>query len=214
MDPPFPREQAIMLSHFLLSPEIYEQSRPAQQARIIALKKRRRVVVGPHMSLLFENRRTLLFQIQEVLRSEGITSEQRIASEVETYDGLLPRPGVLLATLFFEFTSRAEAHAVLANVADFDEHTFLRVGPHRLPVRYVRSPGEPRLTAVNYLHIPVPDAQRQLLTQNSVPVAFEITHPAYMQAAILPAITRREIAADLGLLYAQAISAAARPTHG
>ena len=95
---------------------------------------------------------------------------------------------MLLATLFFEFTSRAEAHAVLADVADFDEHTFLRVGPHRLPVRYVRSPGEPRLTAVNYLHIPVPDAQRQLLTQNSVPVAFEITHPAYMQAAILPAI--------------------------
>ena len=70
-----------MLSHLLLSPEIYEQSRPAQQARIIALKKRRRVAVGPHMSLLFENRRTLLFQIQEVLRSEGITSEKRIASE-------------------------------------------------------------------------------------------------------------------------------------
>lgn len=203
-----------MLSQYLLSPEVYEQTRPAQQARIIALKRRRRVTVGPHMSLLFENRRTLLFHLQEVLRSEGSTSEKRIACEIETYDGLLPRPGVLLATLFFEFTSRAEAHAVLADVADFDEHTFLRVGAHRLPVRYVRSAGDPRLMAVNYLHIPVPDAQRQLLAQSSVPVAFEITHPAYVQAAILPAITRREIAADLGLLYAQAPPAAARPTHG
>jgi hypothetical protein len=203
-----------MLSQYLLSPEIYEQSRPAQQARIIALKKRRRLAVGPHMSLLFEDRRTLLFQIQEVLRIERITDEARVAREIETYDDLLPRPGVLLATLFFEFTSRADAQAVLADVVDFDEHTFLRVGHHRLPVRYVRSPDEPRLTGVNYLHIPVPDAQRLLLAQSSVPVAFEITHPAYAQAAILPTITRREIAADLGLLYAQTPAATAQPTHG
>lgn len=203
-----------MLNHFLLSPEIYEQSRPAQQARIIALKKRRRLAVGPHMSLLFENRRTILFQIQEVLRIERITEEERIAREVESYDGLLPRPGVLLATLFFEFTSRAEAQAVLADVTDFDEHTFLRVGLHRLPVRYVRSPHDPRLSGVNYLHIPVPDTHRLLLAQSSAPVAFEITHPAYAQTAILPAITRREIASDLGLLYMQTPATLARPTHG
>jgi hypothetical protein len=201
-----------MLSQYLLSPEIYEQSRPTQQARIIALKKRRRLAVGPHMSLLFENRRTLLFQIQEVLRIERITDEARIAREIESYDVLLPRPGVLLATLFFEFTARAEAQSVLADVVDFDEHTFLRVGHQRLPVRYMRSPDEPRLAGVNYLHIPIPDAQRLLLAQSSVPVAFEITHPAYVQAAILPAITRREIAADLGLLYTA--TATAQPTHG
>lgn len=186
----------------LLSLEAYEQRRDALRADIIAIKKRRRILVGPHMSLLFESRQTVLFQIQEVLRIEGIEDEGRIARELATYGVLCPGPGVVAATLFLELTSRAQACAVLAGITDLDGHTFLRVGPHRLAARYVRAPGEPRLMPVSYLHIPVGSGHRALLARGDTPVAFEIDHPAYCHGTVLSEVTRRELAADLGMTRA------------
>jgi hypothetical protein len=61
--------------------------------RIMELKKHRRVTVGDRVTLVFENRDTLRFQIEEMLRAESITSDEGIAAELEVYNALMPDAG-------------------------------------------------------------------------------------------------------------------------
>src|SRR6267378_460747 len=80
----------------------YEKVRDTMRARIIELKKNRRVSVGENLTFLFENRDTVLFQIQEMVRTERIVEEPRVQDEIDAYRVLLPGPGELSATLFIE----------------------------------------------------------------------------------------------------------------
>src|SRR3972149_3416727 len=80
----------------------YEKERVSFRREIIALKKSRRILVGPMIALVFENRETVRFQIQEMMRAERIVEEEAIAHEIEAYNELIPGEGELSATLFVE----------------------------------------------------------------------------------------------------------------
>src|SRR4029450_1370249 len=82
----------------------YEKVRAAMRERVIELKRRRRVTVGEHLSFVFENRDTVVFQIQEMCRVERITDDAKIQDELDVYNALLPGPRELSATLFIEIT--------------------------------------------------------------------------------------------------------------
>ncbi|MGH7294287.1 MAG: DUF3501 family protein, partial [Polyangiaceae bacterium] len=77
----------------------YERVREQFRARVIALKKHRRVAVGPKATAVFENRDTVLLQIQEMLRTERITREEAVQHEIDTYNELVPRAGEVSCTL-------------------------------------------------------------------------------------------------------------------
>ena len=77
-----------------------EKVREKFRQRVIELKKKRRVPVGDKVSLVFENRETVIFQIQEMMRAERITDLDKIREEIEVYNGLIPEPGELSATFF------------------------------------------------------------------------------------------------------------------
>ena len=83
----------------------YEREREAFRDHVIALKRRRRVAVGPLVTLLFENRDTIRFQIQEMARVERLATDAAIESELDAYNPLIPEPGGLSATLFIELTA-------------------------------------------------------------------------------------------------------------
>jgi len=72
---------------------VYEQERSDFRRRIIELKTRRRIAVGPVVTLVFENRETVRFQIQEMLRVERIDEEPKVRQELEVYNGLIPDAG-------------------------------------------------------------------------------------------------------------------------
>jgi hypothetical protein len=74
--------------------------------KIIALKKPRRLSVGPNLTFVFENRETIRFQIQEMVRVERLEDPAKVKEEVDVYNSLLPGPGELSATLFIEVTSQ------------------------------------------------------------------------------------------------------------
>ena len=86
----------------LLDLTAYEKAREAMRAAIIELKKNRRVSIGDRVTLLFENRETVLFQIQEMVRTERIVDDAKVQDELDTYNALIPDPGELSATLFIE----------------------------------------------------------------------------------------------------------------
>jgi hypothetical protein len=105
----------------------YERERESFRTEVIALKKRRRVSVGPFVSLLFENRDTVRFQIQEMARVERILTDEGIQTELDIYNPLIPEPGALCATLFVELTSDEELRTWLPRLVGIERSVELRL---------------------------------------------------------------------------------------
>ncbi|MCS6799790.1 MAG: DUF3501 family protein [Myxococcota bacterium] len=183
----------------ILPLEEWERVRAEVRARMIERKKRRRVAIGPLLTVVFENRETVLLQIQEMLRTERIRDERAIAHEIATYGELVPASGELSATLFVEVEDREERGRWLTRLAGLGEHVWLRVGADRVRARFLVQPGEERtrLPAVNFFKLPVgPDTEGRL-RDPAVRVALEVDHPAYEASAELPMAVRMELAGDL-----------------
>jgi hypothetical protein len=108
----------------------YEKVREDRRRRVIALKERRRVEVGPYLSFVFDNRETLLFQIKEMCRAERIIDDAKVQEEIDVYSALLPRPGELSATLFIEIADKDQIKPVLDRFMGIDtgRHVWFEVG--------------------------------------------------------------------------------------
>ena len=90
----------------LLPAAEYEQQREPFRSQVIALKQRRRISVGPLITLVFENRETLRFQTQEMIRVEQILAPHKVQEELDVYNALMPGSGELSATLMIEITEQ------------------------------------------------------------------------------------------------------------
>src|SRR5215212_2686297 len=85
----------------------YEKVRQDFRKRIIELKKKRRVAVGPNVTFVFENHDTVLSQIQEMVRAERLVHDEAIQHEIDTYNQLLPEADELAATMFIELPDQS-----------------------------------------------------------------------------------------------------------
>src|SRR5262245_48469258 len=129
------------------------------RASVIALKAQRRVTLGPNLTLLFENRETVLFQIQEMVRTERIVDDAKIQDEIDAYQPLLPGAGQLSATLFIEIPelvhmSSAEVRDTVNRFQGLDRQggVALAVDGERLPARFESGHSkEEKMAAVHYL---------------------------------------------------------------
>jgi len=182
----------------------YERVREEMRASVIALKKNRRISVGDSVTLLFENRDTVLFQIQEMVRTERIVDPAKIEDEVSTYNGLIPDEGELSATLFIEIPGIATmSHdAQIAAVNRFQGldkgSVFLAIGGERTPARFEEGrTKEEKMSAVHFLRFPLSAGQKAALADPRVPARIEIGHRNYEAAEDLPPAMRQELVKDL-----------------
>jgi hypothetical protein len=177
----------------------YELERPDFRPRVIELKGRRRVALGPLMTLVFENRDTVRFQIQEMLRVERIVQPDKVQHEVDVYNELLPRPGEIAATLFMEITEQDRIQEVLDGFIGLEEpgHLVLEVGGERYPALF--APGqsrEDRISAVHYIRFALGEAGRRALAAGTE-AALEVFHGGYRARQVLSPETVLELVADL-----------------
>ncbi len=173
----------------LLSLAAYEQIRDRFRARIIELKRARRVPLGPNMTALFENRDTVLFQIQEMLRTERITVESQVQHELDTYNALVPADDELSVTVFIEYPEREERERMLQALVGVETKFYVSIDGERASgVGPKRGDREDRATAVHYLKFPLGGAQRAALGRGAAAVAMGVEHPAYSaESALGPA---------------------------
>lgn len=176
----------------------YEAIRDRFRARVIEEKKQRRAKVGPHVSVIFENRDTVLLQIQEMLRAERITKEAGIAHEIATYNELVPGDAELSMTLFIEVPEKAEREALLERCAGMEAHVFLEVDGTRIAAVAADRDGAStsRTTAVQYYKIPLGDAASKV-KDGKASVAVVIDHDAYRERAELGPQAVAQLAGDL-----------------
>jgi len=183
----------------LLDLGAYEQIRDHFRNRVIALKKLRRVTLGDHMSIVFENHDTMLLQIQEMLRTERITNEAAIAHELNTYNELLPGAGELSATLFIEYTDASERKVMLERLHDLADHLHIVIGDRTVTARFMTQFGEEpgRLPAVNYVRFKLEATGVASMQAGQVQVSMETSHPDYRARSALSGATRAQLVDDL-----------------
>ena len=184
----------------------YEAVRDRFRARVIDEKKRRRVRLGPQASCVFENRDTMLLQIQEMLRTERITREGAILHEIETYNQLVPGDRELSATVLVEIDEKAERERFLVEAKGLDRSFSLVVDGERCPGMHDAAREHPdRTTAVHYLKFPLTAAADRALRDvlekkrqaSAVTVEIVAEHARYSARAKLPPEAVASIAEDL-----------------
>jgi len=175
----------------------YEKVRQEFRQEIIEKKKLRRVAVGDRVSLVFENRDTVIFQIQEMLRAERITDLDKIREEIAVYNELVPNANELSATLFLEIADQTHLRDELLKFLGIDEAVSLKVGRHS--VRGIFEEGrskEDKISAVQYVRFPfTAEAQRDFIAGARAELA--IDHANYRASAMLSADQQASLAADL-----------------
>lgn len=178
----------------------YETERPEFRRRVIALKARRRVAVGALVTLVFENRDTALFQIQEMLRAERIVDPAKVQDEIDVYNTLLPDAGEVAATLFIEITDEARVKPVLDAFIGLDEgkSLWMELGGERFFATFEAGHGrEDKISAVHYVRFPLGERGRGLLASTRE-ARIVLEHGGYAAAAALPPETVDELIEDLG----------------
>ena len=180
----------------------YEQIRPQFLARIIGEKKERRVFASDEISVVFENRDTALFQIQEMLRTERITKEAAILHELETYNELVPGDGELSATMFVEIADADMRERRFSELAGLEGIIALEVLGTKIAARNeTRGVLPDRTTAVHYIKFPLGRdlAVSLIARERNVEGAmfFIVEHPKLTLRQEVPAITVRNLVHDL-----------------
>ena len=176
----------------------YEEIREQFRRRIIELKRLRRLSLGSNMTVLFENRDTVLYQIQEMIRTERITREDAILHEIETYNDLLPERDELSATVFIEFPEPAERDRMLVALAGVEDKFYLEAEGSRAVARNeTRGVLPGRTTAVHYMKFPLSAQAAAALRTGKVTAVVGVDHDAYRASVTVPPRSLEELAQDL-----------------
>ncbi len=111
----------------LMSLELYAEQRPQFRQRLMEHKKNRIVRLGPNASLHFEDRLTMLYQVQEMLRAERIFEAAGIQEELDAYNPLIPDGSNLKATFMLEYEDINERKAALARLKGIEDRIWVKI---------------------------------------------------------------------------------------
>ena len=176
----------------------YERIREDFLRRTIELKRPRRVHVGESLCFIFENRDTVLFQIQEMTRAERTVDEEAIAEEVAVYNELIPGADELSATLMIEIPDAGSIRPELDRLIGIDEHVHLDIGDASVRATFDEKQfEEDRIAAVQYIRFPLGPELAVRFRDPDVPVELRVDHPSYAGKTTIAGETRASLSADL-----------------
>jgi hypothetical protein len=178
----------------------YERERQEFRRHVIELKRHRRIPVGRIVTLVFENRDTIRFQIQEMARAEKMLSDEAIETELAVYNPLIPSAGELSATLFIELTSKEELMEWLPKLVGIETAVELRLGDEAVrcdvdPDHEKQLTREEITASVHYVRWSLTPEQVERFA--SGPVRLAVTHPAYSEEVELSEQARESLLGDL-----------------
>jgi len=181
----------------------YAALRDAYRRRVIEYKRARRLAIGPSVTLVFEDRETLRFQVQEMLFVERLERPEQVQHELDVYNELMPGPRELSATLLIEITEAGRIRSELDRLLGLDAHVELVLGEgadeRGVRARFdARQFDAERISAVHYLRFPLAESELARLADLRVRARVRIDHPHYAEQAELPGALRASLVAALG----------------
>ena len=174
----------------LLDYQTYGEQRRAIRAAVLAIKDDRRLELGAHLTLLFENRDTIRYQIQEMMRLEQLVREDAIGHELDTYNELLGGPGELGATLLIAVQDTAEPDLRMTTWVDLPASLYARFddGSQAFAQYDERQITDGRISTVQFLKFPC---------AGRTPIAFGTDFPALACEVPLTTVQRQALTTDL-----------------
>jgi hypothetical protein len=179
--------------------EAYARERPTFRERVLDHKRPRSVAVGPNVTLVFEDRLTIQYQIQEMLRVERVFEVAGIQDELDAYNPLIPDGSNLKATMLIEFPDPVLRAARLRELHGVERHVSLRLGGSiatAIADEDMERSNEEKTSAVHFLRFEL-DADQKASLRGGATAEISIDHPAYMARVALAPATRAALAADL-----------------
>ena len=181
--------------------ETYATERPAFRARVLAHKRSRQLSIGPHATLYFEDRLTIHYQIQEMLRIERIFEADAIEEELGTYNPLIPDGRNLMATFMLEYPDPDERRIALARLGGIEDRVWIRVhgcdAVFAIADEDLDRRNEERTAAVHFLRFELNDAMaKRLETGSSLAAGIDFDNYRHEVDPVAAAI-RDSLAADL-----------------
>lgn len=185
----------------ILDLRAYEKIRAEKKAEILEIKRRRRIEMGTFVTVMFESRDTMWYQIQEMLRAERVITEEGVLDELRAYNPLIPEAGQLCATIFIELTSDAAMREWLPKLVGIERSLRIKLANGREVSPVTDEQHEASLTrhdvtaAVHYIRFEFsPD---DLAAFGEGPVQLVCTHPNYLEVVELAPFTVGELSRDL-----------------
>ena len=177
----------------------YEKARQDFRNRIIELKKKRRIAVGPNVTFVFENHATVLSQVQEMMLAERLVHDDAIQHEIDTYNQLLPEPNELAATMFIELPDQNSIREEITKFHGVNngEAVFLESGDEKLPGDFAAGQSDNRrISAVQYVRFRFNEQQREAFISSAKEARLVIQHPNYQHSAVIEKEIREELSQD------------------
>ena len=179
----------------------YGKIRREHRRKLVETKRKRRVHIGPHVSLYFENFDTMWAQVHEMLFIER-GGEEQIEGELAAYNPLIPQGTELVATMMIEIEDEAVRRRVLASLGHVEDMVQLTFAGHTVKAvpeaDLDRTTAEGKTSSVHFLHFAFTPAQAAAFTTAGTQVIAGISHPQYGHMAMLPEESRASLAEDLG----------------
>ncbi len=184
----------------LYSLEEYHRQRPEFRERVLAHKRRRQVAIGPNATLYFEDRLTIQYQVQEMLRIERIFEQEGIEEELSAYNPLIPDGSNFKATFMVEFADAEERRRALFRLRGIEDRVHLEVeGFERLQAfadEDLERSDEEKTSAVHFLRFELTPAMKEAV-RNGAGLSFSIDHPEYRHQTRVGDEVRAALVADL-----------------
>jgi len=181
--------------------ETYAKLRPEFRERVIEHKAHRRLALGEHLTLSFEDRLTMHYQVQEMLRAERIFETADIQAELEAYNPLIPDGSNWKATLLIEFPDEGERRIALGRLRGIEDRIWVRIGD-QAPILAIADEdmeraNDTKTSAVHFLRFELPPATVQAL-RSGAGVSAGVDHPELtVRVASIPELLRESLIADL-----------------
>ena len=179
----------------------YEREREEFRDHVLELRRVRRINVGTILTVSFESRETIRYQIQEMARVEKLMTDDDIQNEIDTYNPLIPEPAQLCATLFIELTSDGSMREWLPRLIGIEHHVVIRLADGTEVRSYPEAQHARQLTrahitsAVHYLQFAFEPTQIDALASGAATLV--VDHPDYLEVSELTAATVAELLRDL-----------------
>ena len=178
----------------------YLAIRKAKRQEMAALKRKRRVEVGPFATFYFESWDTMWFQVHEMLAIER-GGEEQITDELAAYAPLVPNGTELVATVMFEIDDPIRRKAALSRIGGIEHTMFLTIGSIEVPGQSEedvdRTNAAGKASSVQFVHFPLTPEAAAAFKQAGTQVIVGFRHPAYAHMAVMPEAVRAALSADL-----------------
>ena len=190
----------IIRSEDIINRDNYSKNRKVLRTNMVATKKNRRLDIGPNITIYFENKKTIMHQINEMVFIEN-GGDTQIKEEIEAYKSLVPSGNDLVATLMVEVDNPIKRAELLGKLGGFEEKLYLKIGDITIKGEAEldgdRTTADGKASSVQFVHFNFTEEEKKIFKIDNSKIEIGISHEYYQHSTVMNNLTIREIREDL-----------------